>query len=139
MSCLAVVLMLLSMALAAHAAEPANRVSMRTSNLISAPLVAFEAAGPTPARSYQLILSIVPASAAETHPFGQNGDSTSRLAIAIEPKPEIEWKASSSMTQFGDSARASLSSVLRFESHGGIIEIKPRRHSLMIEWRMDWH
>lgn len=138
MSCLAVALMLLSMALVAHGAEPADLVSMRASNLRSVPLVAFEATGPTQARPYQLIVNIVTLSPADTHPFGQNGDSTLRLAIAIEPKPVIEWKASSGVTHFGDGTRASLSSALRFESQGGLIEIKPHRHSLSIGWRMDW-
>ena len=138
MSCLAVVLVLLSMALAVHA-EPAERVSMRTADLIAVPLVAFEAAGPTHTRPYRLIMSIVPVSAVETHPFGRNGDSTSRLTIAIAAKQETEWKTSYNATRFGDSARASLLSVLRFESRGERIEIKPRRHSLSIAWRMDLH
>jgi hypothetical protein len=127
------------MASSARAAEPVDRAFMGTSDLISVPLAAFQAAGPAHTRSYQLILSIVPVPAVETHPFGRNGDSTSRLAIAIEAKQQIEWKASSTVTRFGDSARASLLPVLRFESYGGRIEIKPRRHSLSVGWRMDFY
>ena len=139
MSCLAVVLVLLSITLAARAAEPADHVSMRTSDLLSVPLVAFEAVRPTHTRPYQLILGIVPVHAVENRAFVRNGDPTARLAIAIEAKQEIEWKASSSIIQFGDSARTSLLPVLRFESHGGGIEIKPRRHSLSLGWRMDFN
>ena len=112
---------------------------MRTADLLAVPLVAFEAARPTHTHPYQLILGIVPIHAVENHAVVGNGEPTSRLAIAIEVKQEIEWKTSSNVIQFGDSARTSLLPVLRFESHGGGIEIKPRRHSLSIGWRIDFH
>ena len=133
------VLVFLLITLAAHAAEPEDHVSIRTFDLISVSFVNFEIARPMHPHPFQMMMRIMPTPGVDTHPFGRYGDSTSRLAIAIEAKLEIEWKSSSNVTQIGDRTRASLLSVLRFESRGERIEVKPRRHSLSIEWRMYIH
>lgn len=61
--------------------------------------------------------------------------NTSRLYLVAEPKKEAVWSANARWQITPDNGRASLSPLLRFESKGGRIDIKPRRHSVWFEWR----
>lgn len=138
MSSLVFLLVLLSTALAAHAAEPIDFYT-RTADPILVPLIAFEPAGSKRIPSYQLVLSIVPVRPLQTLAFGLSGDANTRLGIAVDARQQFRWKGGTNLTPVGNSARASLMSVLRFDSHEGYVEIHPRRNSLSITWRMDFH
>lgn len=65
--------------------------------------------------------------------------NTPRLHLVAEPGREALWPTNASWQITSDSDRdaghVSLAPVLRFESKGEQIEIKPRRKSIWIVWR----
>lgn len=64
-----------------------------------------------------------------------SGNNAPRLHIIAEPKKEAAWSTDARWKTTPDSDRISLSPLLRFESKGERIEIKPRRHSVWVGWR----
>lgn len=66
---------------------------------------------------------------------GSELGNTPRLHIVAAPQKEIIWSTNSRWQVTPDSDRVSLSPVLRFESKGERVEIKPRRNSIWVGWR----
>lgn len=137
--------LLLGMAIVAHAAEPENSDFLHNPDqptLQILPIDANEQAHTSPSPPslpYRLILKIEPTFTSDTAPVGA-GFSISmccRPPAAIEKQKDIAWAINSNGTKFFGKDRAALLALLRFEakSKGEYFEIKPRRHSLSIEWR----
>ena len=63
--------------------------------------------------------------------------STSRLPSVANPKTETRWTltARRPLISISSEGRASLSPLMLNESKGESLEIKPRRHSILIMWR----
>jgi hypothetical protein len=74
---------------------------------------------------------------ADTVPFELGFSRVSGLPPAVEPSKEIPWTPNANWTRFFDSDRTSLSPRLRLESKGQQLEIRPRSHSVWIQWRKD--
>ena len=84
---------------------------------------------------YRLNTSIALGRSADTAPVGSVFSNTPRLYLVAEPKKESVWSTDARWQVAPDSEQVSLSPVLRFESKGERIEIKPRRRSIWFEWR----
>jgi hypothetical protein len=136
MRCPGFVLLFLWMAVAANAAEPENGVFSRNRELPTLQIVQFDSAGQERVKPYRLILSVVPIPSADTSSFGPRFGSASQLPAVIERQKEISWVANTNRTDVFGKDRASLLPLLRLESKDERLEIRPRRHSLSIEWRM---
>jgi len=134
MRCPGFEILLMGMAVAAHAAAPENSSFFSTPDLPTVDIVQFEANGPARTALYRLTLSIVPTRSVDTGPFGSELGSTPRLTPVIERPKEIAWAASANRMKFGGSDGSSWSPSMRFESKGERLEIRPRRHSLSINW-----
>ncbi|MDH4216143.1 MAG: hypothetical protein OEV23_04510 [Gallionella sp.] len=57
-----------------------------------------------------------------------------QLGLSAEPKENAAWPTNALMQVAPSNERASLSPVMRFESKGERIEIKPRRSSISFVW-----
>ena len=139
MRCPGFELLLLGMAVVANAAEPQNRTFFQNPELPTLQIVQFDSAGRERATPYRFILSVVPIPAEDPSSFGPGVGSTSRLPAVIERQKEIAWAVNTNRTGVFASDRASLLPLLRLESKEERLEIRPRRHSLSIEWRMAIH
>jgi len=65
------------------------------------------------------------------------GSSTPRLYLVAEPKKEAGWTTNSRWKVASESDHVLVSPILRFESKGERIEIKPQRHAVWIGWRKE--
>lgn len=128
-------LVLLGIAVLAHGAEPENSVFFLDPNLPAIQIIQIIPDGRIRTTPYRLILSIVPIQSADTSYFVPGFGSPSRSPAVIEKHKEIAWTASARCTEVFGSCRTSLLPLLRFESKGERIEIRPRRHALSIEWK----
>lgn len=72
---------------------------------------------------------------ADTASVWSGFSNTPRLHLVAEPKKEAVWSTDARWQVTPDSDRVSLSTLLRFESKGERIEIRPRRHSVWFVWR----
>jgi hypothetical protein len=70
-----------------------------------------------------------------TDAVGVGFSDTSQLHLVTMPKNEIIWLANSRVKMTPNSNAVSIFPILRFESKGEQIEIKPGRRSFSIEWR----
>jgi len=84
---------------------------------------------------YRLNASVVLTRSADTVPAGPGFSSTPRWPLVAEPKKEAVWPTNAGWQIASSNDRASLSPLLRLESKGGRIEIKPRRNSVGFAWR----
>lgn len=84
---------------------------------------------------YQFNTSVVLIRSEDSAPVGSGFSNTPRLHLVAEPKRETLWPTSARWQITSDSDRISLLPLLRFESKGERIEIKPRRHSIWVVWR----
>lgn len=66
---------------------------------------------------------------------GSEFSNMPRLHRVNDLKKETSWSTNARWQVTPDSDRVSLSPVLRFESKGERLEIKPQRHSVQITWR----
>ena len=128
-------LLLLGMAFVANATEPDGAL-FRNSELPTLQIVQFDSAGQERATPYRFILSVAPTPSGDATPFGSGFDSTSRLPVASERHKEISWVEKTNRAEVFGRDRASLLPLLRFESKGERLEIRPQRHALSIKWRM---
>lgn len=127
-------LALLGMATATHAVEPVAGFFAPGLDLLTVQIVQSDARGlvrPTP---YRLTLSIVPIRAADTVTYGFGPTSASVLNSAVERQRDIAGSSVTNRTQFFDVGRASLPPLLRLESNGERLEIRPRRRSVSVQW-----
>lgn len=88
---------------------------------------------------YRLDMNIALAHSEDNAPAGSVSGNTLRLRLISEPKEEASWPTSARWRIAPDGERTSLSPVLRFESKGGRIEIKPRRQSIWVVWRKTFY
>lgn len=84
---------------------------------------------------YRFNASITLTRSEDAAPAGSGSDNTPRLHIVAAPQKEVVWSTNSRWQVTPDSDRISLSPVLRFESKGERLEIKPRRNSIWVGWR----
>lgn len=66
-------------------------------------------------------------------------DNMPKLHLVAEPKKPASWPTSSGWQTAPGNDRAILSPILRFESKGERLEIKPYRRSLWVVWRQSLH
>lgn len=125
-------LLLLGMAVMAHAAESENSAFFRDLDLPAIQIAQFDTNRLARTTSYRLTLSIVPIHSASAMPFGAGFGSTSILPPVVEPP--IAGATRTRLTRFFDSGSPSVLPLLRLESKGERLEIRPRRHSLSIQW-----
>ena len=126
-------LLLLGMALMAQAAAPENSLSFRHPDLLTVQIVQLDIDGFVRPKPYRLSLSIVPIHSADDMRFGSVSNSSSRLAPIVE-RP-TNWATTDNLSRFIDRDHGASSALLRLETKGERIEIRPRRHSLSIQWR----
>jgi hypothetical protein len=129
------VVALLGMAVAAHAAEPENGIVVRSLDLLTVQSVQFDANGLARLSRYRFAASIVPIHLDDAVPFGFGFSNASYLTAASGRQKNIGWTANSEWSRLLGSDRASLSPRLRIDSAGQRIEIVPRRHSVWLQWR----
>lgn len=86
---------------------------------------------------YRFNTSGVLALSEKTAHVGSGFGNTPQLHLVVEPKREALWPTDTRWRIASDSDhdRVSLSPLLRFESKGERIEIKPRRNSIWVVWR----
>ena len=130
-------LVLMGMVVAAQAAQPESGVFAPQLDLLTVQPAQFDADRLVRASHYRFTASIVLIHPADAAPFGLGFNSTSRLAPAAEPQKETAWATNGDWTRFFDSDRSSLSPRLRFESKGQQFEIRPRTHSVWVQWKKD--
>lgn len=125
-------LLFAGMAVAAHTAQSAEGSFARDLDILTI--------RPVPERSgwlfpYRIKTDIVLARSENITPVKSGFSDTLRLGLVAEPKEEATWSTNASWQIAPGSDRASLSPVLRMESKGSRIEVKPRRHSIWVIWR----
>lgn len=125
-------LALLVMAVAANAAEWENGVFFRQPDLLTVHIAQFDFGGLARAQPYRLSLSIVPIYSAVNVTFGSGLNHTSQLPPVTESRNA--WATTNNWGQFFDKDHPSSLPLLRLESKGERFEIKPRRHSVSIQW-----
>jgi hypothetical protein len=130
-------LVLLGMAVTAQAAQPESIVFVPKLDLLTVQPVQFDADGLARTPRYRFTASIELIHPADAAPFGLGFNSTSRLTPAVEPQKETAWAPDANWTRFFDSDRTSLSPRLRYESKGQQLEVRPRVHSVWIQWRKE--
>ena len=88
---------------------------------------------------YRINTHFMLARSEDAAPVGSVFSNTPKLHFVAEPKRETLWPTNErwQLTSGSDhdAGRISLAPVLRFESKGEQIEIKPRRKSIWIVWR----
>ncbi len=125
-------LVFVGLAIAAQTAQSAENSFARDMSILTIQPVHSGADRPFP---YQLNVSVVLIRSADTAPVGAGFGNTPRLHLVTEPKKDAVRPIDARWQATPDSDRISLSPLLRFESEGERIEIKPRRHSIWVGWR----
>jgi len=87
---------------------------------------------------YRLKTNVVITRATGTAPAASELSYTPRLHLFIETKKADRFSDARQQILF-ETGLASLAPILRFESKGGQVDIKPRRHSVWVVWRKDFH
>ncbi|MDO8291826.1 MAG: hypothetical protein Q7T29_03005 [Gallionella sp.] len=90
-------------------------------------------------RPYRISMSFALTRSMDSAPIGARLSHTPRLHPVANPRKEIAWPTNARWQIARDSGRVSLSPLLRFESAGERIEVKPRRNSFQIVWRKDFY
>src|SRR5450631_2878260 len=136
--CFAVVI--LGMGIAAHAVEPVNSVPVASPSQLPARSAKFVAGGLARPEAQPLVLTIVPNRAANTTTLALrkrlNG-SVSALTAGSETKKGGEWAPHGN--RLLDNGRPSLPPILRFQSKGQGLDIRPGRHSMSLQWSKTFH
>lgn len=88
---------------------------------------------------YRISMNIALTRSADTAPAGSGLIHTPRLHPVANPKKETAWPTNARWQIARDSDRVSLSPLLRFESVGERIEIKPQLHSFRVVWRKEFY
>lgn len=125
-------LVLLAMALVANATELEDSVFFRHPDLLTVQIAQFNMDGLVRAKPYRLSLSIVPIYSSFNAPFGPGLSRASQLPPVAES--HNAWATTNNWEQFFDKDHPSSLPLLRLESKGERLEIKPRRHSVSIQW-----
>lgn len=125
-------LLLLVMAVATNATELEDSVFFRHPDLLTVQIVQLDTDGLVRAKPYRLSLSIVPIHSADNMPIGSGSSNLSRLHPVVEQP--VAWATTDNLSRFFDRDHASSSPLLRLESKGQRLEIRPRRHSVSIQW-----
>lgn len=132
-------LVLLGLAFAAQAAAPENSPFFNDPYLPSLQITQFDLDGAVHSRSYRLSLSIVPVRAADTTYYGSGLNSAYRVPTVAEPGKEIAWAANSNRSRYLGSDYSTSVPLLRLETKGERLEIRPRRNSISIQWIKTLH
>lgn len=85
--------------------------------------------------AFMLNAGIAFSRAEDAAPFGTGFGNTLRLHGVAEPKQQTLWATEEHWRIAPVNERISLSALLRYESKDDQITIKPRRHSILFEWR----
>lgn len=132
MLCMCVGLMFIGLAVAGHKAWAGESLFARDLDILTIQPVRSDAGRLFP---YRFNAEVMLALSAEAAPVGTVFGHTPRLHIVVKPKQEVIWPANGGWQIAPDSDRVSLSPVLRFESEGARVEIKPQRHSIWFGWQ----
>jgi len=122
------------MAVATPAAEPEKSLLPANLDLLTLQAQPLDADGSARTKAYRLTLSLVPERAPDSAAFGPGFSYPSRLSPAVEPQKDVAWATSGNSAGYLDGARAAWLPLLRLETKGERLEIKPRRHSLSMQW-----
>lgn len=123
--------LLLCMVMATQASAQDYAAPLPGTDLATLQFVQFDADGRLRNTPYRLSLSLVPIRPANAF---EPGFATAARAMAIDERPG-NWLGRDSRTLWADSEGPSLAPMLRLETKGERLELKPRRHSLSIQWR----
>lgn len=132
-------LVMLGMAVMAQAAAPENNAFINDHGLPSMQIAQFNVDDPVRPRSYRLSLSIVPVHAADAVSFGSGVNNEYRVPPVAERGKEIVWAGNSSRTQFFGSDYSTSVPLLRLETKGERLEVRPRRNSISVQWIKSLH
>ena len=131
MRCRGLALLLLGTAVVANAAEPENGAAPKYVDLATVELMQFDTAGLVRPSPYRLSLGIVPIRSAN-NAFLEPG-----IGAALRPVPLVErnavWASNDNRSRLIDS-ELGLGPLLRLETKGERLELKPRRHSFSVQW-----
>lgn len=119
-------------AVVTHAALSEEGIFVSRFDLLTIQPVHADTARPVP---YRFSASVVLTNAPDNVPGGLEFGSISRLPPATEPKKETVWATNARWQLISGGEHVSLSPLLRFAWKGERLEIKPRRHSVWVEWR----
>jgi len=131
-------LMLLGMAAMAHAVVPENGLVLNEFDFPSIQIVQFNLSRAIRSQSYLLSLSIVPIvpmrAAGIIAPYGTGLGNAYQVPVTAVSGKEVAWTSNNHWTHFIDSKATSPTPILRLETKGERIEIRPRRSSISIQW-----
>lgn len=127
-------LLLLVTATTANAVTPEYSEFFRDQDLPSIQIAQFHLDGLPKVKDYQLTLSIVPIRPAGVASFGAGFNSASRLHPVVDQP--VAWATNNYWGRFFDNDSSASTPLLRLESKNERLEIRPRRHSLSIQWSM---
>ncbi len=139
MRCPGFELVLLGIAFLAHGAESENSDFSRNPDLSTIQIVQLTPDKLFRTKPYLLILSLVPVQSTNNATFESKFGGPSRLPEVSEKQKEIVWTAKATCIDAFGGCRTSLLPLLRLETKGERLEIKPRRHSLSINWRKTFY
>jgi len=129
-------LVFVGLAVAAHTAQSEESSFASDLEILTIQPVRSDAVWPHP---YRISMNIALTRSADTTPIGSGLSYTPRLHPVANPKKETTWPTNARWQIARNSDRISLSPLLRFESEGERIEIKPRRHSFQVVWRKEFY
>ena len=128
-------LMSVGLAVAAHTAQSEEGSFARDLDILT---IQPEYSGADWLFPYQINTNIALTRSGDAAPAGSVSSKTLRLRLIAEPKTEAGWTSNARRKTASDGERTSLLPVLRFESKGERLEIKPRRSSIWVVWRKEF-
>ena len=132
-------LFLVGLTVATHAAQPEQDLFAPHLDLLKIQPVHADTDGLPRLAHYRFSASVVLTHAADVGPPNYSSNSLVLANAASEPQPEAVWARSGGWQLISGGDRPSLSPLLRIESKDEKLEVTPRRHSLRIEWRKNFH
>jgi hypothetical protein len=139
MSHLAPGLLLAALTFAVHAAEPEQDIVALRLDLLSIQAGYGQTENPRRRLTTNRLIAGFELTDVPVAPVnGFITSATMRGNALTEPKKETVWAARNGWQIISGDSRPALSALLRFGSPGNEIRIRPRRHSLSIEYLLDF-
>lgn len=132
MFCMRFCLVFVGLLVAAHAARSEEDFSVSDLDILKIQVERSDADWLIP---YRIDANVMFTRSKDAGSAGSDFSSEPQIYVVAEPKPETAWATKSHWEITHGSGNTSLSPLLRFESKGVRIEIKPRLHSIWFIWR----
>ncbi|MBI3222113.1 MAG: hypothetical protein HYZ46_03335 [Nitrosomonadales bacterium] len=122
----------LGLLVAAHAARSEEDASAHDLDILA---IQVERSDVDQLLPYQINATVVLERAKDIGRAGPEFSGTAQIYLVAESKKDVAWEEKSHWELAPAGGSAGLSPLLRFESKGERIEIKPRFHSIWFIWR----